>query len=74
MSEIATEIKPPVERYEVTIKGKQDNNNISYEMRIVADDPAHATEIGMEWAKHHTDNWVTCTYYVYPINIHLWES
>lgn len=49
--------KEPRPDYEVTITGKQDGNNITYEMKVFADDPQHASEQAFEWAQHHTDDW-----------------
>lgn len=53
--------------YEVKVIGKQDGNNISYEMKVYADDPVHAFEQGIEWAQHHTDDWKKVTIYLNPI-------
>jgi hypothetical protein len=59
--------KAPRPDYEVTITGVQDGNNISYEMKVYADDPQHASEQAFEWAQHHTDDWTGATYRTHKI-------
>lgn len=66
--------KPPKPDYEVTITGLQDGNTISYEMKVFADDPAHASEQGFEWAQHHTDDWESATYRINKIKYYGYEA
>ena len=66
--------KPPKPDYEVMITGTQDGNVISYEMKVFADDPAHASEQGFEWAQHHTDDWTISAYRISKIKYYGYEA
>jgi hypothetical protein len=66
--------KPPRPDYEVMVTGTQDGNTISYEMKVFADDPAHASEQGFEWAQHHTDDWTISAYRINKIKYYGYEA
>lgn len=58
--------KDPRPNYKVKITGQQNDCEISYELKSYGENPVEAIEDAIEWAKHHTDDWLKVNLFLFP--------